>query len=525
MFFFQEKKCLTDEVIDDWSERAIEAYLAIAKNRAGDTTKLRLTIEEILLRFRETYGTETPCRIRGIRKLSGIDFEITQCGVRHNPLNIESDMSEAYDMLAKMNVNPRYTYREGPNLNVVFIPAPLLPRKNAMLINILIATILSVMTWLIAAMLPEVVREKYLTVAISGIFYKMTSLFSALATPLVFCAVVMGIVGLGDLSSLGKFGGKLVKRMMATYGIAMIAMLIVGLPMGLATLKGSIDGKNVFSDILTLVLDIFPGNLLAPFTIDNDMQVIVIAIFVGIVMLGLGDKIERIRKIFEETSTLINRMMLIVCKLLPLLVYFGFSNILLSNDLSKLTDVSKIVIISLVGAAITIGITIIRALIVTKVPFKALFEAQLPSLLINLTTSSQVAALPESIKCCKEKWGIDNRLVDFGLPFGVVFYMPNGAIMLGSIAWGLAAISVGPIDPITLTKLIFVSVIVAIAAPPIPGSAFAVLPILFSACGTDLSLMPLAIIVGSTVGYLLPAMNGFCLQLELFMTARKYEKT
>jgi Na+/H+-dicarboxylate symporter len=285
------------------------------------------------------------------------------------------------------------------------------------------------------------------------------------------------------------------------------------------------DGKNVFSDILTLVLDIFPGNLLAPFTIDNDMQVIVIAIFVGVVMLGLGDKIQRIRKIFEEASTLINRMMLVVCKLLPLLVYFGFSNILLSDNLSKLADVSKIVIISLVGAAITIGITIIRAVKVTKVPFKELFKAQLPSLLINLTTSSQVAALPESMKCCKEKWGIDKRLVDFGLPFGVVFYMPNGAIMLGSIVWGLAAISVGPIDPVTLTKLIFVSVIVAIAAPPIPGSAFAVLPILFSACGTDLSLMPLAIIVGSTVGYLLPAMNGFCLQLELFMTARKFEKT
>ena len=59
------------------------------------------------------------------------------------------------------------------------------------------------------------------------------------------------------------------------------------------------------------------------------------------------------------------------------------------------------------------------------------------------------------------------------------------------------------------------------AAPPIPGSAFAVMPILFSACGTDLSMMPLAVIVASTVGYFLPAMNGYCLQLELLMTAWK----
>ena len=76
-------------------------------------------------------------------------------------------------------------------------------------------------------------------------------------------------------------------------------------------------------------------------------------------------------------------------------------------------------------------------------------------------------------------------------------------------------------DVTTLVKLALVSIIVAIAAPPIPGSAFAVLPILFSACGTDASMMPLAIVVGSTVGYLLPAMNGYCLQQELLMTACK----
>ena len=124
-------------------------------------------------------------------------------------------------------------------------------------------------------------------------------------------------------------------------------------------------------------------------------------------------------------------------------------------------------------------------------------------------------------KCCKEKWGIDERFTDFGLPFDIVFYMPNGAIMLGSMIWVLSATAGGCVDPVLLSKIILVSIIVAIAAPPIPGSALAILPILFSACGTDISLMPLAVLVGSTLGYVLPAMNGFCLQLELLMSAWK----
>ena len=34
-------------------------------------------------------------------------------------------------------------------------------------------------------------------------------------------------------------------------------------------------------------------------------------------------------------------------------------------------------------------------------------------------------------------------------------------------------------------------------------------------------MMPLAVLVASTLGYLLPAMNGYCLQLELLMSAWK----
>ena len=99
--------------------------------------------------------------------------------------------------------------------------------------------------------------------------------------------------------------------------------------------------------------------------------------------------------------------------------------------------------------------------------------------------------------------------------------MPNGAVIFGSIMMGLAFASAGAVYPVTLGKIVFVAVIVDIAAPPIPGAAITVLPILFSACGVDVSMMPLAVLVASTLGYLLPAMNGYCLQLELLMSAWK----
>ena len=199
---------------------------------------------------------------------------------------------------------------------------------------------------------------------------------------------------------------------------------------------------------------------------------------------------------------------------------FGVVNLLLS-DLSQVINIYKMVLIFLVSAIILIGFMLIRTKISIKVPLKVIFKKQMATLMINLTTSSQVSALPEKMKCCKGKFGIDEKMVDFGLPLGIVVYMPCGAIFLGLATWSLANISATPIGFGEVIKICLISIIVAIAAPPIPGSACAVMPIIFSSCGIPNEVFPLAIIMATFIGYLLPAINGYCLQLELLMAAKK----
>lgn len=521
MIFFDREDKLTNEVINSWVEEAMEACQAASRERVDNPLRFSLALEEILLRFQDAFGMDKTCSIQGIRSFNGIRFEVSAKGTPFNPMEVMTDEELPYELLSGLDIRPRYFYQEKRSLNLVTYNVALKKRKNAMLIHLGIALVLAILTYLVSLGLPPGINEGYLVPLISGLFDKFSSVFSALATPLIFCAVISGIGGLGDIASIGRIGGSLMRRMLLTYVIAGLAMIGFGLPFGMVSTHASSGGENVFAETLTLVLDIIPGNLLEPFRINNDLQVIVIAIFIGVIMLSLGARVQRIREFLEEAGTLINRMMMAVCSLLPVFVYLGISNILLSGRLTQIASVLQILVITLAGAAVTIAITILRARIVTRKPFAWIFRPQVPSLLINLTTSSQVSAMPESMKCCKKKWRINEKMVDFGLPFGIVVYMPNGAIMLGATVWVLTVIASGPVGVGVLIKLTLVSIIVAIAAPPIPGSAFAVLPILFSACGTDLSMMPLAVIVGSTVGYLLPAMNGFCLQLELLMTAVK----
>lgn len=60
--------------------------------------------------------------------------------------------------------------------------------------------------------------------------------------------------------------------------------------------------------------------------------------------------------------------------------------------------------------------------------------------------TDSTSALPESMKCCKKRWGISEKFTGFGLPLGVVVYMPNGAIMLCAIVWVLSSISSSPVE-------------------------------------------------------------------------------
>lgn len=520
MIVMREKAILTNEIINEWTNKANKIYEEALSKKKNPAPIVRLEIEEMLLRFRDNYGIETICSIRCYKARNSLKFVISQAGEHINPLSVE-ETELSYDILEKLDLKPQYSFREKTRMNTVTVPVQLPPKKNAMLINLGVSVILAVLTGLIVNVLPGEIREAYIAPAFSEVFSKLSSIFSALATPLVFCAVINGISGLGDISSFGKIGLRLLKRMLFTYVIAMVVMIGIGMPLGLVTTKAFAAGRNVFQQLLTLVLDMIPSNLVEPFRIDNDLQVIVLAIFVGAIMLIMGEKISLVRDFISQVGELVNKMMLVVCKTLPFFVYLGVSDLILSDRLNNISKISQILFISLLGAAIVITVTIVRTKAMTKLTLKKMLSAQLPSLMINLTTSSQVSALPESIKCCKEKFAIDPKVVDFGLPLGIVIYMPNGAIMLGSMAWVLTVISSGPVDITAVLKIAFVATIIAIAAPPIPGSAFAVMPILFSVCGTDLSMMPLAVIVASTVGYLLPAMNGFCLQLELLMAAWK----
>lgn len=524
MVFYRKEERLTNEIIAAWSEEAAQQYMQEAGKRALSEAKIRFALEELLLKFRDTYGTETPCRLTGKRLPGQITFELRQAGRQQDPIAPEEELQASYDILSRLGVSPRYTYSARRGVNCVTLTAEMKPVRNKMLFLMLGAVVLSVLCCLgLRAAAPNVGTLIYESLT-KPIFDKLTSVIAALATPLVFLAVITGITGLDDAASFGRIGTRVCGAMGLAYLIAAGVLTLFGVftyPLDMAAGAGE---SRVLAQTVQLVLDIIPDNLLYPFTIDNDLQVIALAIFMGVVMLMLGDQLRGLNGLIREAAGLINRMMAIVCRLLPLVVFLGIFNLLYSSDPKEFVSVYRVFLLFAVICGIVIVISVIRTRIVTKVPFGVIFRKVLPTLTINLTTSSQVAALPENMHCCKDKFGIDAKLVDFALPLGIVVYMPCGAVFLGLTVLSMAEITGTALTLSAFIRMVIIAIILAIAAPPIPGSVFAVLPIMFTACGVPESVYPLAVLLGTILGYLLPAFNGFLLQLELLRVAVKMKK-
>ena len=523
---YKISKKLTDENIKDIMTELPPVYFDTLGKKAIEEAKFKIALEELLLRFRDYYGAENICDVVLSKNFGRYSIEISVQGERKDYLPCDEDIKLSYDILSRLEVEPRYVYSHGRvGRNRLIWQSVSKPKKHSAALPIIIAAVLAVISGIIINLLPADIHNMLTGDFITPVFTKMTLIISALATPLVFFAVIGGIVGIGDVRAFGKIGSKVLTRMAGSYLIAAVfAAVGCGLIYGISADAALSDGSSALGSVVQLVLDIIPDNLLMPFTVDNDLQVIVIAVFVGITMLILGNQLPNINEAVKEGSLLINKMMTICCKLLPLVVFFGVTNLIATSKAEQFISIGKMLIAYLALNLVFLLLMAIRARIITGVPLKYIIKKQIATFMINITTASQVAALPENMKCCKDKFGIDNKLVDFALPLGIVIYMPSGAIFLAVTAIGLMEVAGVPITLAMLIRTVIMGTVLAIAAPPIPGSALVVVPILFTACGIPNDVYPLAILFGTILANVFPASNGYNIQLELLMSAKKLNK-
>ena len=157
------------------------------------------------------------------------------------------------------------------------------------------------------------------------------ALVKMLISPVIFCTVVLGIAGAGDMKKVGRVGGKalLYFEVVSTFALAigLVIMNVVRPGDGFNVDPATLDAKAVSTyakaateqSTVDFFLHIIPKTFTDAFTGSGDLlQVLLVAILFGYAMMQMGKAGQAVHVFIEDASHIFFAMMNTIMKLAPL---------------------------------------------------------------------------------------------------------------------------------------------------------------------------------------------------------------
>ena len=156
-----------------------------------------------------------------------------------------------------------------------------------------------------------------------------------------------------------------------------------------------------------------------------------------------------------------------------------------------------------------------------KIGFRILVSKCLPALLIAITTASSAATFGTNILISEKKLGIENSIVSFCVPLGMVMFKPATALSFTAIALFLSEIYAVEISFGWIIMLVFTVSILAVATPPIPGGGMTAYVVLFLQMGIPAEAVAIALACDAIVDFIVTGLDQFMLSMTLMDSVSK----
>lgn len=491
----------------------IKQFLASSSVESREALRILLIAEEILIDYQERFGTDACFKLKCVKRFSSIKVEIIADGEAFDPLSQDEDKAIIRGLLAGIGLAPTWSYKNNKNY-IVFIPKK---KPLSATVKMVSAAVLSVIVGSILNLLPSTVTEAVNSCFLNPMVESITGLISAIAGPMIFLSVLGSVLSMGNVETLGRIGTRTLK--ICTLYMAVISLLFTSLGSLFCDITLGGSSTSSFSQVLDLFYDIIPSNLFEAFITGNAMQLIFIAVMVGVSMLILSSRVHGVFSFVEQTSIIVQTIMTGVSSVFPFLIFVMFTGMISSGNLDTLIKSCELIALTLfLYTCFYIG-NILRISIQRRISPVLLFKKTLPTLMIALSTGSSAAALSRNVQDASGKLGIDKKLAEFATPVGQVLFMPGLVAFLFSLEISFAA-NYG--IPITIPWLILgmlTNLLISFAIPPIPGGAMLGFSVAFAQLGIPLEAMGIALAANAIIDFPGTACNVSSWQLVLIDVA------
>jgi len=322
---------------------------------------------------------------------------------------------------------------------------------------------------------------------LSDAFLKLITMIVA---PIVFCVVVHGIAGAGDLKKVGRVGVKALVYFEVMTTVALVVGLLLaylfGPGHGMNIDASSLDPKalGTFADraknlkgegIGSFLLNIIPTTSFDALSRNDVLQVLFFAIIFGVSLaLVGGEKGEKVASFIDAVATVLFRAMGLIVRTAPLGVLGAVAYTVGKYGVGSLKQLISLVALFYVSVSIFVlavlgGVMAFCGLNILK--FLSYLREELT---IVLATASSDAVLPQVMRKL-ERLGVKDSVVGLVIPTGYSFNLDAFSIYLTLAVVFIAQATNTPLSFGDLLLVLGVSLITSKGAHGVPGSAIVIL--------------------------------------------------
>ena len=314
------------------------------------------------------------------------------------------------------------------------------------------------------------------------------NLLKFIVVPLVMCSIISGIVSMKDISKVGRIGfWSMLYFMLTTIFAATLGLVVATL------LKDyfptiNLNVENSQTDIVTLSLmdqlvGFFPKNILEPILGSSMMQVIVIALFIGIAIVHVGEKAEAAKQVILSFNEIVTKILGYIMAISPIGVFCMLVPVVATNGAQVLGSYAVLIGVDYLCFflhAILIYATCVFLL--GRINPLRFFKEMTPAMLFAYSSDSSVATLPYTMECTR-RLGVKKDLGNFVLSLGATVNMDGVAIYLGVTSVFIATCCGMDLSFNQYLAIAISSTIVSIGTPAIPGGSLALMAMVFASAG------------------------------------------
>ena len=347
--------------------------------------------------------------------------------------------------------------------------------------------------------LPEAVNTaliKYVHDPIGRVFLNGIRL---LVVPLVLVSLTLGTAGIGDLSKLGRIGGKTVAIYLTTTAVAItigfsLAFLVhPGANLNIPIASGFEGAEQPF--IMDIFVNIVPTNPFKSMAEGSMLQIIFFAMLTGLALTSVGEKARPLIRALEAVDAVIQKMVEMIMLFAPIGVFGLLAKVIAGEGLAVFIPLLKYMF-TILGALLLHAFLTYPAYLMVFARLNPIqfYKNIYPAMVVAFSTSSSNACLPVTMNVAQERLGSKESVHAFTLPLGATINMDGTAIMQGVATVFIANVYGIDLHLTQFLQVVLMATLASIGTAGVPGVGLIMLSMVLTEIG--LPLEGIGIILG-----------------------------